>query len=226
MKLFSSLAIIFLLPSLVFAHGGSVDAKGGHTNKKTGEYHCHKKACYSMPKRPMINTSRAPKYNRDEWKHWSDLDFDCMNTRHEILKDQADKTKPETIKLSPDGCYISMATWHDPFSGKTYTRASDLDVDHIIPLKWAHDHGGYSWDRVKKEEFANDPINLLAVDDGLNQSKGAQGPTEWMPPNHAFRCEYLSKWQRVLKKYKALKMTPGEKRIFGRQLRACQEPRK
>lgn len=50
-----------------------------------------------------------------------------MNTRHEILKDQA----KHSIKLSPDGCYVSMGIWVDPFSGKTYTRASELDVDHI-----------------------------------------------------------------------------------------------
>lgn len=223
MKKLSLIAVLCLLPGLVLAHGGALDSKGGHTNKKTGEYHCHEKACFSMPKRPMINTSRLPKYNRDEWKHWSDFDLDCMNTRHETLKEQANKTMP--IKFSPDGCYVSMGTWHDPFSGKTFNRASDLDIDHIIPLKWAHDHGGYSWDHEKREEFANDPINLLAVDDGLNQSKGAQGPTEWMPPNHSFRCEYLGMWRKVLKKYKTLKMTPGEKRVFGNQVRACLKQR-
>ena len=27
---------------------------------------------------------------------------------------------------------------------------------------------------------------LLAVDDGLNQTRGAQGSDQWMPPNRAF----------------------------------------
>ncbi len=140
-----------------------------------------------------------------------------MNTRHEILKDQADGK----IKLSPDGCYVSTGVWNDPFSGKPLTRASDLDVDHIIPLKWANDHGGGAWASDKKEHFANDPINLLAVDDGLNQSKGAKGPSEWMPPNHHFRCEYLGLWQAVLNKYPKLQMTNSENRTFMRQLAAC-----
>ncbi|MFT5718834.1 MAG: hypothetical protein ACI9T7_003042 [Oleiphilaceae bacterium] len=34
-------------------------------------------------------------------------------------------------------------------------------------------NGGLAWSKNKKERFTNDPLNLLAVDDGLNQSKGA-----------------------------------------------------
>jgi hypothetical protein len=97
-----------------------------------------------------------------------------MNTRHEILADQADGR----IKLSPDGCCVSTGLRHDPFSGKQLTRASDLDVDHVIPLKWAHDHGGDAWSAAKKEIFVNDAINLLAVDDGLNQKKGRRATTK------------------------------------------------
>jgi hypothetical protein len=36
------LALLLGLPSLVLAHGGGLDAKGCHTNRKTGEYHCHR----------------------------------------------------------------------------------------------------------------------------------------------------------------------------------------
>lgn len=140
-----------------------------------------------------------------------------MNTRHEILLAQADGP----VKKSRDGCYISTGTWDDPFSGKTMHRASDLDVDHIIPLKWASDHGGLGWPAREKELFANDPLNLLAVDDGLNQSKGAKGPTDWMPPNHAFRCEYIGQWQAVLVKYPKLSMSPKENRVFKKQINSC-----
>ena len=123
------------------------------------------------------------------------LDHDGMNTRHEILKDQA------------DGCYVSSNVWNDPFSSKQLTRASD--------------HGGVSWSMKNKERFASDPLNLLAADDSLNQSKGARGPTKWLPPNHQFRCEYLNIWENVLSKYPTLKMTSKENRIFIRQIKAC-----
>ncbi len=140
-----------------------------------------------------------------------------MNTRHEILKAQS----VWPVRFSPDGCYVSKGRWLDPYSGKTYTRASDLDIDHVIPLKWAHEHGGANWPVQKKEAFANDPRNLLAVDDGLNQSKGAKDPTQWMPPNQTYRCQYLSHWQQVLALYPSLEMTPKESRTFERQLAAC-----
>ncbi|MFN4292482.1 MAG: excalibur calcium-binding domain-containing protein [Permianibacter sp.] len=32
----------FLTAAPVFAHGGSLDANGCHTNRKTGDYHCHR----------------------------------------------------------------------------------------------------------------------------------------------------------------------------------------
>ena len=195
-------ALGLLSTQLALGHGGGLDANGGHNDRKNGGYHCHREPCISLHAKQRKATEEAsiaqrqftPIYQRSDWKHWTDADNDCMNTRHEMLKAQADGP----IKLSPDGCYVSTGVWDDPFSGKRFTRASDLDVDHIVPLKWANDRGGHSWTPAIKEQFANDPLNLLVVDDGLNQQKGAQGPTEWLPPNQAFRCEYLAMWQQGL----------------------------
>lgn len=36
--------VIQTLPATVAAHGGGLDANGCHTNRKTGEYHCHRSA--------------------------------------------------------------------------------------------------------------------------------------------------------------------------------------
>jgi len=204
------------LAELVAAHSGGLDSQGGHNDRKNGGYHCHRASCGVVAK-PVNKSKPSTKYNRKSWAHWSDFDGDCMNTRHEVLLSQADGP----VKKSPDGCYVSTGTWNDPFSGKILHRASDLDVDHVVPLKWASVHGGVSWSKSKKEKFANDPLNLLAVDDGLNQSKGAKGPTQWMPPNHKFRCAYLGHWQIVLSKYTSLKMTPKEFRVFSKQLNSC-----
>ncbi len=220
-----TISFLFSAP-LALSHPGGLDAHGGHTNRTTEEYHCHKAPCTEAHRQSEAALREAKEegrafsyiYNREDWKHWSDPDNDCMNTRHEVLNDQAEKG---SVKLSPDGCYVSRGKWLDPFSGKILTRASDLDVDHIIPLKWAHEHGGANWSKSKKEQFANDPKNLLAVDDGLNQQKGAKGPSEWMPPNHDYRCEYLYRWKTVLDEYDDLKMRSGEKRVFERQLGAC-----
>lgn len=112
--------------------------------------------------------------------------------------------------------------WNDPFSGKIFTRTSDLDIDHVVPLYWAHAHGGANWPLEKKEEFANDMRNLLAVDNELNQRKGARGPSEWMPPNQSFRCDYLRIWIDVMKIYPGLAFTSSEQRIVNGQLKTCE----
>lgn len=36
-----ALVVIALLPCLAYAHGGGLDKHGCHTNRKTGDYHCH-----------------------------------------------------------------------------------------------------------------------------------------------------------------------------------------
>ena len=56
------------------------------------------------------------------------------------------------------------------------------------------------------------------VDDGLNQQKGAQGQTHWLPPNKSFRCEYLKLWETLLLKYSTLKMTNLEQVTFSGRL--------
>jgi len=49
-------------------------------------------------------------------------------------------------------------------------QASDVEIDHVVPLEWAWERGAWRWSGQKRETFANDPVNLLAVEDELNSS--------------------------------------------------------
>jgi hypothetical protein len=82
--------------------------------------------------------------------------------------------------------------------GKFFTESSDLDLDHVIPLKWAHSHGDWRWTAEQKQLFANDCANLILVGDGRNQSKGSRGPGEWLPGNN---CAYVFRWLYLIDKY-------------------------
>lgn len=42
-----AVAVAVLTPDIAFAHGGGLDKNGCHTNRKTGDYHCH-----GTPSRP------------------------------------------------------------------------------------------------------------------------------------------------------------------------------
>jgi hypothetical protein len=139
-----------------------------------------------------------PDYDRHDWNHWIDHDGDCLDTRHELLL----RESLTAVTFKPNNnCLVEGGLWYGPFLGKFFIEASDLDVDHIIPLKWAHTHGGWRWTAEQKQAFANDYENLILVDDGRNQSKGSRGPSEWMPDSSAYHCAYIFKWSYLIDKY-------------------------
>ena len=74
-------------------------------------------------------------------------------------------------------------------TGTTVTEASDLDVDHMVPLANAHKSGAWTWDSSQRQDYANDmgyANHLIAVTSGANRSKGARVPEEWRPPDESY----------------------------------------
>jgi hypothetical protein len=190
--------------SLTFGHGGGLDGSGGHFNRKTGQYHCHRELCISQHEQVERATDEAEQtgasysllYNRDDWGGWIDADRDCQDTRAEILIRDSDQ--PVRFRAGRE-CSVSSGLWRLPYTGGTLTNARQLDIDHIIPLKWAHGHGGDRWPSDKKRQFANDPDNLLATSASANRSKAAKGPDQWMPLID--QCGYAKRWELLLAKY-------------------------
>ncbi|WP_100644054.1 HNH endonuclease family protein [Alteromonas facilis] len=156
-------------------------------------------------------------YDRNDYKHWSDFDGDCQNTRQEIL---ISTSQVEVTFTNAKACTVKTGKWYDPYTDKTWTKASDVDIDHIVPLAAAHSRGAYAWSPSLKEQFANDPLNLIPVEDNTNQEKGAKGPADWMPPNHSYRCDYLKRYQLIMNKY-GLSYHSSERRVVGRMMKAC-----
>lgn len=101
-----------------------------------------------------------PDYNRSDWKHWEDFDGDCQNTRQELLI--VSSIVPVTF-TNDRGCTVATGIWLGPYTGKVFLKSSDVDIDHIIPLKYAHDHGGSLWSPLLKKVFANDPDNIIVT---------------------------------------------------------------
>ena len=42
--------LFLLIPAPLFAHNRGIDEQGGHFNRKTNTYECHKEACFSIHK--------------------------------------------------------------------------------------------------------------------------------------------------------------------------------
>jgi CRISPR/Cas system Type II protein with McrA/HNH and RuvC-like nuclease domain len=83
-------------------------------------------------------------------------------------------------------CTVIYRQWHGVYTGKTFTKTSELDIDHVVPLAHAHRHGAADWTRAQRKAFANDFDNLLIVNDSVNQSKSDQAPHEWLSPNQDY----------------------------------------
>ena len=88
--------------------------------------------------------------------------------------------------------------WIDPYTGNMFSNAEDVDIDHLVPLRWAWTRGASAWTAKQRIDFANDLSNLLVVDGKTNREKGAKGIDEWLPPNGNFQCEYITKFQQVV----------------------------
>ena len=153
---------------------------------------------------PMASSSddsasmRVPdRYDRSAFGGWGDEDGDCQNTRHERLIARS----AEPVELSQDGCQVLRGRWRDPYTGNIHVSATEIEIDHVVPLFYAWERGANRWEAETQRRFANDSANLLPVGAMVNRSKGAAGPLEWLPPSEAFACEYLLRFDRVADRY-------------------------
>jgi len=161
-----------------------------------------------------IADSEEVEYDRSEWKHWSKVSGSC-DTRETILSLQG-----ENVVSDPNTCKATSGTWIDPYSGATFTNSSDLDIDHVIPLGYAASHGGQNWTLERKEQFANDMSQLLAVSASENRSKSDSGPSEYMPIQ-SFQCEYSKIWIATAIKYD-ISITQDDESALEKGLSYCE----
>jgi hypothetical protein len=154
---------------------------------------------------------RSYDYHRDAFgDNWTDDNsapgghIGC-DTRNDILdRDLVDKTYV-SIKRCPKAVATGML--HDPYTNANvaFTRGAQVgaavQIDHIVPLALAWDLGARNWTDNMRVRFANDPANLIAVEGQANQDKGDKEPAVWMPPNHAFWCQYAMQFIAVLRGY-------------------------
>ena len=110
--------------------------------------------------------------------------------------------------------------WVDPWSGISFEDASDMEIDHHVPLANAHISGASAWTDKQRREFYNDSDNLNALSRNINRSKGALSPDDWQPPNETSRCDYARQWETVKVKYQ-LSITPAERQALDEMLTIC-----
>lgn len=93
--------------------------------------------------------SNTPAYDRDLFKHWITISGEC-NTRETVLKRDGSNVQTSS------SCAATSGSWYSDYDGKTWTAASDLDIDHLVPLKEAWVSGAKDWTNERREQFANE----------------------------------------------------------------------
>jgi len=160
-------------------------------------------------------------YKRTLFKHWITISragqIGC-DSRKSVIIDEA-LVKPTIGK----GCSLTGGKWLSIYDNVEVTDAAKLDVDHMVPLAEAWDSGASAWDALKKQQYANDmtdPRHLIAVTGASNRSKSDQDPSDWMPTNKTYACEYITNWISIKVRW-SLSIDSKEKTTLESYVKTC-----
>ena len=154
---------------------------------------------------------------------WVDTDRNGCDTRNDIL---ARDLEGETFKPGTRNCVVATGTLADKYTGTTisFVRGQDtstaVQIDHIVALSDAWQKGARQLSDEERRQLANDPLNLMAADGPTNSAKGDKDAATWLPPNKAFRCEYVARQTSVKAKYR-LWVTLAERDAIAGILAGC-----
>ncbi|MFF1833826.1 HNH endonuclease family protein [Streptomyces sp. NPDC058231] len=170
----------------------------------------------------VATKGRGPKtgYERDKFGYaWKDsvdgvpLSHNGCDTRNDLL---ARDGKDVELRSGSDCVVVSM-TLADPYTGSTIEwrkqQATKVQIDHVMPLSYDWQMGAAHWPDAKRQQIANDPLNLIPVDGPANNAKRDSGPASWLPPSKQIRCSYAVRFAQVSLKY-ALPVTAADKRAM------------
>lgn len=144
-------------------------------------------------------------YDRDRFgQRWADVDRNGCDTRNDVLgRDLLDPV----FKAGTNNCKVLSGLLIDPYDGVHVDFVSGFDtsvlvqIDHVVALGWSWGHGAEYWTDELRTQFANDPRNLVAASEEMNQEKSASGPSDWLPPVPELRCTYVENFIDVLDAY-------------------------
>ena len=155
-------------------------------------------SCSSIYKLPDYKgfDYKASDYNRSNWGSWRTKR--CVNTRHMLLMRRS--IKPVT--LNSKGCMVKDGLWIDFYTGSKIRMSNVPQIDHVVPLKYAHSIGGHQWSKEKKSRFYNDIENLVITSRSINLKKKDKSFVNWHPVSRKLSCKYAKRWIEVKLKYK------------------------
>ncbi|MDF7665593.1 HNH endonuclease family protein [Bifidobacterium sp. ESL0745] len=189
----------------------------------TGQYVATGPVAQVLATLPVDDHPSTRGYDRDSFGYnTTDDDGDGCTIRDDILK----RDMTAVRYRAPSACQVKSGSLREPYTGKTigFVRgkrtSAAVQIDHVVALENAWQSGASKWDAATKQEYGNDPYNLLSVDGPANQQKGSASAAYWLPANRKFRCAYVARQVGVKQKYN-LTVTTAEKQAISKVLRTC-----
>jgi hypothetical protein len=88
-------------------------------------------------------------YSREKFQHWTIVFGEC-DTRETVLKQAGQDVQVDSQ------CRPISGHWFSPYDGASWDKASDLDIDHEVPLAAAWRSGAAQWTTEQLQAYAND----------------------------------------------------------------------
>ena len=173
---------------------------------------------------PVKGRAAKTGYSRAQFgPAWADVDRNGCDTRNDIL---ARDLTAETFRAGTSNCVVLTGQLRDPYTGRTVSfskrQASAVQIDHVVSLSNAWQTGGQALSPGRRQAFANDPLNLLAVDGPTNQTKSDGDAATWLPPDRSYRCAMVAR-QIAVKAAYLLWVTAAERDAMNRVLSSCRQ---
>jgi 5-methylcytosine-specific restriction endonuclease McrA len=153
----------------------------------------------------------AGKYIRDDWGEWTQKSG--CSTREIVLKRDGSNV------VVDKNCAIVSGRWLSQYDQQYITDPHALQIDHVVPLKEAHDSGAADWPKPKKNRFYNNLRNLVAVSSESNQKKSSSDPAKWLP-NEKYQCAYILRYAEIKEEF-SLTMDNKEKTVVQNIQNSC-----
>lgn len=129
---------------------------------------------------------------------WIDFpnDHTCLTTRGLVLERES-KTPIQVYPKDP--CFVAQGSWFDPYTDHFYSKATEVEIDHVVPLKNAYISGAFRWPwkiRCAYFNFLGNRTHLIPIESSVNRDKSDKSIEQWLPPNQKYYCQYVSNWLR------------------------------
>ena len=152
---------------------------------------------------------------------WPTVGESCRTVRELVLA--RDSVIP--VDWDAKGCHVRRGWWRDAYDRAKITDPAALDIDHVVPLEWAWQHGADRWTPEQREAFATEyrfRWALRVTSRHWNRQKGSHGLEGWLPPGAGDEelCDYGLGWAGMLAWY-GLEVPASTRTLLGTLLQRC-----